>query len=140
MYRIEKRDYGIHLIFGDFIKATEMQRWVQESFEVLPEQPTPFGVFVDMRTLAPLDPDAQAVIRDGQKLYQQRGMVRSVVILSSPVVTMQFKRIAHESGIYEWERYIDASSVPDWEERGLAWIIDAVDPDQIPARAAARKV
>jgi hypothetical protein len=108
-----------------------MHRWLQESFETLPEQPQPFGVFVDMRTLAPLDPDAQAIIRDGQRLYQQRGMTRSVVILNSPVVTMQFKRIAHQSGIYAWERYIDASTIADWEARGMAWILEAIDPDQV---------
>jgi hypothetical protein len=106
-----------------------MQRWLQESFELLPEQPKPFAVFVDMRTLAPLDPEAQAVIRDGQRLYQQRGMTRSVVILSSPVITVQFKRIALQSGIHEWERYIDASTNPDWERLGLRWITDAINPD-----------
>lgn len=130
MYKIEKREYGLHLTFGDFVSATEMRRWLQESFEFLPEQPHSFSVFVDMRTLAPLDPDVQAIIRDGQRLYKQRGMVRSVVILNSPVVTMQFKRIAHQSGIYEWERYIDASSTSDWDKQGMAWILDAVDPDK----------
>ncbi|MFH2056722.1 MAG: hypothetical protein ABIJ61_12245 [bacterium] len=137
MYKIEVRDFGFRLTFGDIISATEMHRWLQESFEALPEQSRPFAVFVDMRTLVPLDPDAQAIMRDGQRLYQQRGMTRSVVILNNPVTTVQFKRIAHESGIYEWERYIDASSTPDWEERGLDWILRAISPDQ--SRTAAAK-
>jgi hypothetical protein len=43
-------------------------------------------------------------------------MDRSVVILANSVTTMQFRRIAQETGIYQWERYIDASKVTNWEE------------------------
>jgi len=34
-------------------------------------------------------------------------MVRSVVILANTITKLQFKRIAQETGIYQWERYID---------------------------------
>lgn len=140
MYKIERRDFGFWLTFGDFISANEMHRWLQESFETLPEQPEPFLVFVDMRTLAPLDQEAQAIIRDGQRLYQQRGMVRSVVILNSPVITVQFKRIALQSGIYEWERYIDASNYTDWEQRGMDWLEHAIDPEGARAPQSGQNV
>ena len=46
-------------------------------------------------------------MQEGQKLFKNAGMERSVVILSTAMVTMQFKRIAKETGIYEWERYIE---------------------------------
>lgn len=131
MYKIEKRDFGFRLTFGDQIKANEMQQWVEESKEALQPVSGPFGVFVDMRTLKPLPSDAQEQIRAGQKLYKQKGMVRSVVIVSNPVTKMQFKRIAQETGIYEWERYIDEQSDPDWESTGLAWIREARDPDLV---------
>jgi hypothetical protein len=57
-------------------------------------------------------------------------MERSVVILSNTVTTMQFKRIAQETGIYQWERYIDASKTQNWEGIGKKWLVNAIDPDK----------
>ena len=129
MYSIEKTDWGVTLTFGGFMDASEMRAWVNESKEVLKDVASGFGVLVDMRTLKPLSEEVQAVMQEGQKLYKGQGMSRSVVILASAVVTMQFKRIAKETGIYAWERYIDASSNANWQEKGIAWVRDTIDPD-----------
>ncbi len=129
MYKIEEKSYGVKLTFGDFINKDEMSMWLQESEKVMPRLPDKFGVFVDMRTLKPLPQDAQEEMEKGQKLYKQTGMVRSVVILNNSITTMQFKRIAKKTGIYEWERYIDASATSNWEEVGINWIVKAEDPD-----------
>ena len=129
MFSIEKKDFGYHLTFGGFIKAEEMGRWVEESKEVLENAPSAFGVFVDMRTLKPLPTESQPLMEEGQKLYKGKGMVRSVVILNDLVTTIQFKRIAKDTGIYEWERYLDAESEPEWEQVGLDWIQNGIDPD-----------
>ncbi|OEU57610.1 MAG: hypothetical protein BA871_10695 [Desulfuromonadales bacterium C00003096] len=69
-------------------------------------------------------------MQDGQKLYKEKGMVRSVVILDNVITKMQFRRIGKETGIYEWERYIDASSVADWEKIGIDWLSKGIDPDK----------
>lgn len=130
MYNIEKKDYGFKLIFADSIKVEEMNAWVEESKKVLASAPSKFGVFVDMRTLKPLVPEAQAEMQNGQKLFKQKGMERSVVIVASAVLKMQFQRIAKETGIYDWERYIDSSSTADWERIGIAWLTEGKDPDQ----------
>lgn len=129
MYEIHKEPWGYRLTFGDSMSAGEMQLWVEESKAALKTAPRHFGVFVDMRSLRPLPLDARAVMLEGQKLYKRKGMRRSVVILASSLVTLQFKRIAKESGIDEWERYIDASTVTNWEEVGIAWVRDQIDPD-----------
>ncbi|MBT9544148.1 MAG: hypothetical protein IV090_02030 [Candidatus Sericytochromatia bacterium] len=129
MYQIERKDYGYYLTFGDLIKADEMNRWVSESKQEMLSAPSQFGVFVDMRTLAPLPEDAQVAMQEGQKLYKSKGMTRSVVIVNSKITKMQFMRIAKETGIYEWERYIDATAVPNWEDVGVAWLTEATDPD-----------
>lgn len=128
MYKIEKKDFGYQLTFGGFIKADEMKTWVEESKRVLALSPSKFGIFVDMRELKPIASDAQKFMEEGQKLYQEKGMTRSVVVLNSAVTKMQFQRIARETGIDEWERYIDASSMPDWEKVGINWIENSVDP------------
>ena len=130
MYKIEIKNYGYKLTFGGLIDAEEMKKWVADSKQALNTAPSKFGVFVDMRTLKPIEKESQAIMEEGQKLYKAKGMERSVVILESVLVTMQFKRIAKETGIYNWERYISAQDKPDWEKIGIAWIKDGVDPDK----------
>jgi hypothetical protein len=127
MYKIEKTSYGIKLTFGGFIQKEEMAQWVTESEKVLSSLSKKFGVMVDMRELKPLTTESQLEMQKGQKLFKTNGMERSVVILNDPIITMQFKRIAKETGIYLWERYIDASKRPNWEELGKKWLINAID-------------
>ena len=138
MYRIEKRDFGIKLTFGGVMSDRELITWLEESRPILAGMLEGFCVFVDMRTLGPLDKDGQKVMQLGQRTYKDHGMLRSVVILNNPVTTMQFKRIAMESGIYDWERYIDASRVPDWEQVGMDWLTRQIDPEQQTQPAAKR--
>lgn len=130
MYKIEKKHYGYRLTFDGFIKEDEMKQWVEESRQVLQTAPKEFGVFVDMRTLKPLPPESQKYMEEGQKSYKTKGMIRSVVILASAVTKLQFKRIAKETGIYEWERYLDVDTTPNWEQVGLDWIQHGIDPDK----------
>lgn len=130
MYSIEEKNYGYKLEFGDFIKEDEMQKWVAESKQKLEKASGKFGVLIDMRTLKPLSSEAQVQMEKGQKEYKQKGMERSAVILNSAVVTMQFKRIGKQTGIYQWERYIDASETSNWENIAIDWISKGVDPDQ----------
>ncbi len=129
MYKIEKKDYGYRLTFNGFIKIDEMAKWVDESKQALTGQEGKFGVFVDMRGLNTLPQDSKVKMEEGQKLFKQTGMERSVVILDDAITTMQFMRIAQETGIYEWERYIDASKELNWDKAGLDWIKDGIDPD-----------
>jgi hypothetical protein len=129
MYQTDKTNYGYKLTFGGIIEADEMNQWVNDVEQKLNGQSGDFGVFVDMRTLQPLPQDVQPIMQKGQKLFKDKGMQRSVVILEDDLTTMQFRRIAKETGIYQWERYLSASKNPDWEKSGLAWINDSVDPD-----------
>ena len=130
MYKIEKTDFGVKLTFVGFIKKDEMANWVKESEQLIRSLPSKFGVFVDMRNLKPLPNDAEMEMQKGQKLYKEKGMERSVVILANAITAMQFKRIGQETGIYQWERYIDASKVTNWEEIGIQWLVRAEDPDK----------
>jgi len=129
MYSMKKTDYGFRLVFGDFMEGAEMGKWVEEARAALESAPKEFFVFVDMRTLKPLPRDAQEKMEEGQKLFKAKGMLRSVVILNNTMTKIQFKRIAQETGIYAWERYIDASTSEDWEKKGLDWLLRSVDPD-----------
>jgi len=129
MYLIELTEFGIRLTFEGQVSAPEMAAWYRESKAALPGLPRPFYVFIDMRTMIPLDREAQVHIEAGQTLYRLTGMERSVVIFQSPVTAAQFRRIGGETGIARNERYIDATTFHNWEEVGLDWLLNRVEPD-----------
>ena len=130
MTNIEKQNYGFKITFAGLINQNEMSQWVESSRNSLLSQGPDFGVMVDMRELSPLSEEAKALLQEGQVLYKEKGMTRSVVVVNQGFIATQFKMMAQDSGIYEWERYIDASSKPNWEKIGIDWIVNNIDPDQ----------
>lgn len=129
MYSLKKEPYGVFIAFDGFVKPEIMSDWLQESQQIVPKLGKNFNVLVDMRQMMPLGKEAQATMEEGQRYYKTSGMKRSCVVLSSPTLTMQFMRIAKETGIYEWERYIDASKNPNWEQTAVEWLEKGIDPD-----------
>jgi len=107
----------------------ELREWAADSRAALRDSPDEFGVLVDMRDLKLLNDDEQRVMRDGQQHYQDAGMVRSSVILDSAILTLQFRRLAQDSGIYDWERDINAETTDDWHQQAVDWLVDGIDPD-----------
>ncbi len=134
MTKIEKTEFGFKLIFEDVVNIDQMNEWLNESKLTLPDTSEDFFVLVDMRNIKPISIMTRNKFDEGQRLYKERGMVRSVVILNSPIVKRQFQEIAKQSGIYEWERYIDASTESDWERIGVNWLLHASDPDLEPVK------
>ncbi len=128
MYRIEVTEFGYKLTFSNVVSGEEMRQWWEESVTTLAAGPDCFHVFVDMRQCKTMSRLAQERLEKGQRHYKTRGMVRSVVILSCPVIKRQLEILAKASGIYEWERYIDASSTSDWEKEAMAWLEKAIEP------------
>jgi hypothetical protein len=128
VYKIDKTDLGFYLTFaGDMTKA-EIESWYVESEHALTGQQSPFGVIIDMRTLAPLPLEAQDVMVRGQSMYRSRGMERSCVILDDAITTIQFMRLARKSGISKYERYINASAHRDWLAKARNWVRHAIAP------------
>ncbi len=132
MYKIEETKFGIQLTFSDLIKQEEMQRWKDESVALLKKyRGKKFAVLIDMRAFKPLPAESQAIMTSGQQLYREGGMHRSCVVLADPTVSMQFKRLAKASGIYEFERYIDVKTYPQtWNQVAVKWLTEGVDPDR----------
>jgi hypothetical protein len=130
MYKIEKKNYGYKLHFSGSIKLDEIMSWQEESKKELVNKTGSFGVMIDMRELSPLMPDAQKGMEEGQQLYKVKGMNRSAVIFNSPIITMQFKRLAKQSGIASNERYIDASKDAAWETTAANWIEKGIEVEK----------
>jgi len=130
MYKLEKTGNIFYHTFGGFVSEQEMQGWIAESEKLLPGMKgQKFYVFADLRELKPLAPAAGELMAKGQEMYQKAGLERSVVILADAVTTMQFQRIAKQSGVSAHERYIDASSHANFKDMGHDWLIHAKDPD-----------
>lgn len=131
MYEVEITEYGVKNTFSGSIDRAEMQAWVEEAEEIIDASDhagSEWGCLIDMRELQPLEDDVRPVMIKGQRMYREKGMNRSCVILNSAKTARQFRKIAKESGIFEFERYIDASSTPNWEERAMDWIEHEVAP------------
>ncbi|MCK5124935.1 MAG: hypothetical protein KAR42_01660 [candidate division Zixibacteria bacterium] len=132
IYKITETDYGFHILFTGKTPIQEWEEWYSESREILAKHKGDFSVLIDMRNIVPPDNKSREVCSKGQRLYKNYGMARSVVIFNSPVITQQFKQIAHETGIYKYERYIDSSHVSNWETIAMDWLIKSIDPDKKP--------
>lgn len=129
MFRIEKTNYGFLLTFEGFMSKEEVQNWYNQVNEYLKNVNSDFFVLVDMRNLIPLLPDAQITMEEGQKLFKQKGMLRSAVIVKDKITKMQFVRIAKQTGIFQYERYIDASNKKNWKQTAENWLLKSIDPE-----------
>lgn len=131
MYQVQVTEFGFRFTFEDFIKQEEMQAFYDESLKALKDSGrTAYGVLVDMRNLKPLPPESKAIVEKCQRAFKEGGLVRSALLLSNPITTMQFKRIAKESGVYKWERFVDGSENENPEKIALDWIVNQIDPDK----------
>ena len=86
-----------------------------------------------MKDLLPLSNDTTGIMISGQKLYKDKGMLRSAVILNNGELTSQFKNLAIQSGIFVTERYIDASVNANPVDTAIGWVKDSLDPDKAAA-------
>lgn len=128
VYRIQPTAYGFRLCFAGRMDSEEMAGWSLESERILAPMAGTWGVLVDMRELKPLDRDAALIMASAQACYRDHGMVRSAVGLAGAQLKLQFERLARESGIHAYERYLDVETTLDWEARGIRWITEGVEP------------
>jgi hypothetical protein len=130
MYTIETSPFGFKVTMVGRVTEHEAMQALLAAREALKTCKRPFGVLVDIRTAQPLADEVQALVDETQRVVRYNGLQRSAVVLASAVMTMQFMRIASDTGVYAHERYLDASRDVNWEITALRWIIDGVDPDR----------
>jgi hypothetical protein len=120
--------FGIRIRTWDPLTYAEQEQWLQDLTALVPTLDPFYGQLVDLRDLRGICASDPALIEEGMNLVLACGLKRSAVIVSDPVTAMEVKRMAWETGVHEWERYLDASSEPDWERLALDWIDHAIDP------------
>ena len=114
MFKIEQAAYGLKLTFSGPILVEEMRAWHAESRAVLLKVAKGFSVLVDMTKLGVMPQDTKRELIEGQKLYLNRGMARSAVVLKSVLLMKQLKDDAAASGILPNERYFNLEEPGAW--------------------------
>jgi hypothetical protein len=123
-------EYGVRIHAPGYITPAEARAWFADlKPRVLAFGGKPFGLLADARTQKANPPETQELVKESMVWLRSHGMERSVVVLDSTVALIQILRLAKSSGVYAYERYLDASKEPDWERRSLDWIVRAIDPD-----------
>lgn len=131
MITVQEKDYGFHFTFSSPITLEDAAEW-RDQMKIAFSQPREdCFVFADLRKCELIPSECKPLVGEVQEIFRKNGMKRSVVIVSDPITTMQMKIVARETGIREWERYIDSSSDPNWEQSGLDWILRGIDPEEL---------
>ncbi len=125
----EKTDYGLYFKFSGIIKLSEITEWKEWIVTTVADLDDGYAVFVDMREIDIMPAECKAEVEAVQKFCVSHNFSRSVIVLNDPMTAMQFKLIAKKTGVYEHERYVDASTCEDWEKKAMDWLLHAVDPD-----------
>lgn len=131
MLRFEVTDYGVHFELGGKVTLEEIQEFSDRFHQFLETTKGGFCVMADFKGVELISSAGKEIISVCQKNARESGMLRSVVIVKDTVTKYQFKTLARQTGIYIWERYIDASKHKNWEELALGWLKDAFDPDLV---------
>jgi hypothetical protein len=132
MHRNEETKYGYKLVLEGFLQRDEVGQLLEDmKAKIKPrEKGQTFPLLLDMRKSNAFPSDAREVLKQCLLFCKQSGMERNAVILASAIATLQARRIAKETGIDRWARYIDASSRPnDWEKIAVDWLIRGVEPE-----------
>ena len=128
MYKIEQKEYGLHVTMGGVYEASEIERYIAEKEGLLSNHEKPYSMVVDLRTAIP--PEHKDVIRlkESQEKMRKEKLQRMAIIIASPVLMAQAKQVAFMSGIEENTRFINAAQTPDWEARAIAWAANGLEP------------
>ena len=129
MYSIEETDYGFRLVFGGSITKNEIWRCSKDLRDAIDSRGRSWSLLLDLREMAVLPQESRDAMVKIQRVSPGLGMMRLSVVLDDPVIRIQFQRIGQESGISHMERYMDASSLPNWEQIGLNWVRAGIDPN-----------
>ena len=132
MHKIELTEYGVKLVFKDIVNSEEIQKWLDKLMKIKVDLPDEVGVLVDMTQLKPISTQTQRAMFKLQESFVSDKKIRSVVAVSSPIVMRQLQEIAQKTGAFSSERYFNSLDTPNWEEVGLDYIIEGIEPDNNP--------
>ncbi len=132
MYRLEVENWGVLITLAENFTLEEARSYNEEITQIRAKlSGKSWGVICDCQNLGVMMPGAQEILKKSQEDGKKTGyMLRSCVILAAPIPIMYAKRFAKETGIYEWERYLNGRTNPNWKQQALDWVSKGIDPDK----------
>lgn len=128
MHRFEEKNGYLRMNLSGHLGAEEMKEWFESSKVAAQRSGPPPLVMVDLREMSVLPKEAIPMMEEAQRTAKKNGLVRSVVVVKSAILQMQFQRIAKGTGISDKERYISAETNPNWEKAAEDWLLSGIEP------------
>jgi hypothetical protein len=128
MHRVDETRYGYRVVFEGFLQQDDVGELLSNMKTTIRPRGNAFALLFDMRKSRAFPAEVRELLRQALHFCKEAGMERNAVVLSSAIATLQARRLARESGVEEWSRYIDASH-PDWEKIAVDWLVRAVEPE-----------
>ncbi|HEX7182143.1 MAG TPA: hypothetical protein VF756_09895 [Thermoanaerobaculia bacterium] len=129
MHKLEQTKYGYRLVLEGFVERAEVGQLLETmKTKIRPAKDQTFPLLLDMRNSRAFPADARELLKEAILFCKEAGMERNAVVLNSAIATLQARRIAKETGIDRYARYIDATH-PDWEKIALEWLVNGVEPE-----------
>lgn len=135
MYSIENTDYGFKVTASGIVSAHEVARYLKDVTVAARAQKRGFCIMFDAKELGPLERGGQKYLLRSHEVFLDCGVCRVSSVVGSPVARSQFVQLSFQSGLKEKVRHFDMSSVSDWEQQAMDWIIKGIDPDRKNARS-----
>lgn len=129
MQRVIMRDYGMEVVLGDPVDRAQVEELLAEIASKVPPPGGTFGVLVDARRARAYATTTQALLKSAILLLLEHGMRRRAVVVTSPVLALQSRRLARETGTLAWTRWIHAAGHPAWHTAALDWLVHGIDHD-----------
>jgi hypothetical protein len=130
MHKIESAPFGFRVTSSGFFAVDDIERLKLDLLQTLSEHNRPFSLLLDSRELIPPPPDVMKEFWDLHAKVWQLSCERIVFVVSSPVAKAQVLQMHCIASSGKKDRVIDASKYPDWEEIAVAWVADAVEPEE----------
>ena len=128
MHRVDETRYGYRVVFEGFLQQDDVGELLSNMKSTIRPRDSAFALLFDMRKSRAFPSEVRELLRQALHFCKEAGMERNAVVLSSAIATLQARRLARESGVEAWSRYIDASH-PDWEKIAVDWLVRAVEPE-----------
>ncbi len=129
MFELKKTLYGVSItVSPDLTESKDIRSALKQVMLMINEFEGDFSAFTDLRNFETLPLNVQELIVSLKKWFSKKGMKRSVVILNSAYLTEHFKHYGRNSGLYEFERYLDTSFNSKWKLVALDWVMHGIEP------------
>ncbi len=122
MYKIRIASYGLNITISGRVDLAEVKRYSAELEVLFTRSSQPMGVLVDVRDLIPPTPEVLQVFQEVEEFVKRCGLTRMALVIASPVIEGQAKRIGLKSKLHDSTLYVDAIANPNWEAEALSWI------------------